>query len=95
MAAPDRRTVRTKASQLGHHIVERLTPGRISGLKAVLGARRGRFRCAPAAAQAVFLGFLIARQIDNISRGIPPFNRVEIKRLYGRIELGCGGRPKP
>ncbi|MGE8942347.1 DUF294 nucleotidyltransferase-like domain-containing protein [Leptospira interrogans] len=68
-----------RALAICHHVVERSTPARLSGVKAL--GRSVEDLDALAAAQAVFLDLLVAQQIDDIDHGIPPSNAVEVKRL--------------
>jgi DNA polymerase-3 subunit epsilon/CBS domain-containing protein len=78
-----------RALAICHHVVERATPARLSGLKAALERGKEDFD-ALSAAQGVFLDLLVAQQIDDIGRGISPTNTVEIKPLsrQDRARLG-------
>jgi len=63
-----------------HHVVERSTPARLDGIKALgLGAESDID--ALAEAQAVFLNLILAQQIDDIEHGRPTTNAVLVKRL--------------
>lgn len=63
-----------------HHVMERSTPARLAGVRALgLGAETDLD--ALAAAQETFLDLLLAQQIEDIERGMPPSNRVAIKPL--------------
>ena len=63
-----------------HHVVERSTPARLAGIKALgLGAERDLDALADA--QGVFLDFILRQQIDDIEHGKPPANGVEVKQL--------------
>jgi DNA polymerase-3 subunit epsilon/CBS domain-containing protein len=66
-----------------HHVVERSTPARLAGLKA-LGLGAGRDLDTLAEAQATFLDLILAQQIDDIEHGIPATNDVVVKRLSRR-----------
>jgi DNA polymerase-3 subunit epsilon/CBS domain-containing protein len=72
-----------RALAIRHHVVERGTPARLSGLKA-LGIGGEADLDALLDAQATFLDLILAQQIDDIAQGIPASNRVEIKRLSRR-----------
>lgn len=63
-----------------HHVVERSTPARLAGVKA-LGIGAENDLNALAEAQETFLDLLIAQQIEDIERGTPPSNAVAVKRL--------------
>ena len=63
-----------------HHVVERSTPARLAGLKA-LGVGAQTDLDALAEAQGTFLELLIAQQIGDIERGIAPSNSVAVKSL--------------
>ena len=65
-----------------HHVVERSTPARLSGLIA-LGHGGARDLGALAQAQAAFLDFILAQQLVDIERGMPPSNKVAVKGLTG------------
>ncbi len=66
-----------------HHVVERATPARLAGIKA-LGLGGERDLDALAEAQGSFLYFILAQQIEDIEHGRPPSNAVEVKPLSGR-----------
>jgi DNA polymerase-3 subunit epsilon/CBS domain-containing protein len=68
-----------RALAICHHVVERSTPARLTGLKAL--GRSEEDLDALAAAQQVFLDLIVAQQLHDIGRGVPPSNAVEIKRL--------------
>jgi DNA polymerase-3 subunit epsilon/CBS domain-containing protein len=68
-----------RALAVCHHVVERATPARLAGIKAL--GRGGDDLDALVEAQQVFLDVLIAQQIEDMGRGIPPSNTVEIRRL--------------
>jgi DNA polymerase-3 subunit epsilon/CBS domain-containing protein len=72
----------TRALAICHHVVERSTPARLAGIRAL--GRGGGDLDALAEAQQVFLDLALAQQIDDMSRGIPPSNAVEVKRLSPR-----------
>jgi DNA polymerase-3 subunit epsilon/CBS domain-containing protein len=66
-----------------HHVVERSTPTRLAGLKA-LGIGAETDLDALADAQAVFLDLMVQQQIEDIEHGTPPSNAVAVKRLSSR-----------
>jgi CBS domain-containing protein len=63
-----------------HHVVERSTPARLAGVKA-LGIGGDSDLDAMLEAQEIFLDLLVAQQIEDIGRGTPPSNAVAVKRL--------------
>jgi len=66
-----------------HHVVERTTPARLAGLKA-LDIGGDRDLGAMAEAQAVFLDLILRQQIDDIEQGKSPTNAVAVKALSAR-----------
>jgi CBS domain-containing protein len=65
---------------ISHHVVERATPARIAGLKALdVGAERDLDALLDA--QCAFQELILAQQIDDIEHGIPATNAVGVKRL--------------
>ena len=72
-----------RALAICHHVRERSTPARLAGVKA-LGLGGSRDLDALAEAQGVFLDLLVAQQVADMGRGIPPTNAVEVKRLSHR-----------
>lgn len=62
-----------------HHIVARPTPVRLSGI-AALGHAVSDLD-ALKQAHGVFVDFILAQQLADIERGLPPSNKVEVKRL--------------
>ncbi len=69
-----------RALAIRHHVVERSTPARLSGLIA-LGHGGEQDLEALAQAQGVFLDFILGQQLVDIERGLPPSNKVAVKRL--------------
>jgi DNA polymerase-3 subunit epsilon/CBS domain-containing protein len=63
-----------------HHVVERSTPARLAGVKA-LGIGGKSDLDALLEAQETFLDLLAIQQIDDIKHGTPPSNAVAVKRL--------------
>jgi CBS domain-containing protein len=72
-----------RALAIRHHVVERATAARLAGIR-TLGLGSAADLDALADAQATFLDLILGQQIDDIAHGIPPSNRVEIRRLSGR-----------
>jgi DNA polymerase-3 subunit epsilon/CBS domain-containing protein len=72
-----------RALAICHHVVERSTPARLAGIKA-LGRGGENDLDALAEAQQAFLDLALAQQVEDIRRGIPPSNAVEVKRLATR-----------
>jgi DNA polymerase-3 subunit epsilon/CBS domain-containing protein len=69
-----------RALAIRHHVVERSTPGRLNGLKALgLGAERDID--ALVEAQRTLLELMLHQQIEDIDWGLPPSNAVLVKRL--------------
>jgi CBS domain-containing protein len=66
-----------------HHVMERSTAARLSGVKALGLSAEGDLE-ALIDAQATFLDLILAQQIRDIAAGIPPSNAVEVKRLSRR-----------
>lgn len=68
-----------RALAICHHVVQRETLARLAGLMArgiAVSDLEGL-----AVAQEVFLELIVAQQIEDIRQGVPPSNRVEVKRL--------------
>ena len=66
-----------------HHVVERSTPARLAGIKALgLGAESDLD--ALVEAQGIFLDLLVAQQIEDMEHGTPASNAVAVKRLSRR-----------
>jgi len=65
-----------------HHLLERSTPARLS---AIAGLDRGSSHDldALARAQALFLDVILAQQLADMRAGLPPGNKVTVKRLSG------------
>jgi DNA polymerase-3 subunit epsilon/CBS domain-containing protein len=71
-----------RALALRHHVVERATPARLAGVKA-LGLGEADLD-ALIDAQATFLDLILAQQIRDVADGIPLGNTVEVGRLSRR-----------
>jgi DNA polymerase-3 subunit epsilon/CBS domain-containing protein len=63
-----------------HHVVERATPARFAGVKA-LGIGGERDLEALIEAQAVLLDLILAQQVADLERGRPPSNAIIVKTL--------------
>ena len=66
-----------------HHVVERATPARLAGVKA-LGIGAESDLDALIEAQAVFLDLMLAQQVEDLERGTPPSNAVAVKASVAR-----------
>ncbi len=66
-----------------HHVVERATPSRLDGIRA-LGLGGERDLEAFDEAHATFLDLILHQQIDDIERGRPPTNTVAVNGLSRR-----------
>jgi DNA polymerase-3 subunit epsilon/CBS domain-containing protein len=72
-----------RALAVCHHVVERATPARFDGVKAVLPGAEVSLELLKDA-QGVFVDMILAQQIEDIGRGVVPTNTVAIDRLSGR-----------
>ncbi len=68
-----------RALAICHHVAEHATPARLAGV-AARGIAASDLE-ALSAAQGVFMDRIVAQQLVDIERGVPPSNSVEIKRL--------------
>jgi DNA polymerase-3 subunit epsilon/CBS domain-containing protein len=64
-------------------VVERSTPARLDGIK-TLGIAAESDLEALVEAQGTFLALLVAQQVEDIGRGVPPSNAVAVGRLSSR-----------
>ena len=62
-----------------HRLLERSTPARLAAAKAL--GRSEDDLTALTAAQADFLDLILSQQLVDIANGLPPSNKVEVKRL--------------
>jgi DNA polymerase-3 subunit epsilon/CBS domain-containing protein len=69
-----------RALAICHHVVERSTPARLYGIKA-LGIGGAHDLDAMVQAQDTFLSLLLAQQLEDIGQGRPPSNTVAVKDL--------------
>ena len=72
-----------RALAICHHVVERATPARLTGIKAAVAAGAADLD-ALAEAQATFLDLIVRQQVDDVRQGIAPTNRVLVRPLSGR-----------
>ncbi len=63
-----------------HHLLERATPARLAAI-AALGRGGADDLAALARAQALFLDLILAQQLEDMRAGLPPSNKVAVKRL--------------
>jgi DNA polymerase-3 subunit epsilon/CBS domain-containing protein len=66
-----------------HHVVERSTPARLAGVRA-LNVGGDSDLDALEAAHGVFADLILAQQIEDVEQGRPPGNAVALKRLSAR-----------
>lgn len=66
-----------------HHVLERATPRRLAGIKA-LGLGASADLDALIDAQDVLVRLVLDQQVDDIEHGRPPTNKVAVKRLTAR-----------
>jgi DNA polymerase-3 subunit epsilon/CBS domain-containing protein len=69
-----------RALAICHHVVERSTPARLQGIKA-LGIGGSHDLDAMVQAQDTFLSLLLAQQLEDIAQGRPASNTVAVRRL--------------
>jgi DNA polymerase-3 subunit epsilon/CBS domain-containing protein len=69
-----------RALSICHHVVERSTPARLAGIRA-LGIGGERDLDALTAAHGVFFDLLLGQQLRDLDQGIPASNTVLIKQL--------------
>jgi DNA polymerase-3 subunit epsilon/CBS domain-containing protein len=69
-----------RALAICHHVVERSTPARLQGIKA-LGIGGSHDLDAMVQAQDTFLSLLLAQQLEDIAQGRPTSNAVAVKRF--------------
>jgi DNA polymerase-3 subunit epsilon/CBS domain-containing protein len=72
-----------RALAIRHHVLERATPARLAGIKA-LGIGGESDLDALAEAQAAFLDLLAAQQVADAAQGVPASNAVAVKALSSR-----------
>jgi CBS domain-containing protein len=72
-----------RALAICHHVVERATPARLDGVRAVLPDAEGELEMLKDA-HGVFIDMILAQQLDDIGRGVAPTNTVAVDRLSRR-----------
>ena len=72
-----------RALAIRHHVLERATPARLAGVRA-LGLGGDTDLDALIDAHAVFLELILSQQLEDIERGKPAVNAVAVKRLSRR-----------
>ncbi len=72
-----------RALAICRHVVERATPARLDGVKAVQPSAESELDMLKDA-HGVFIDMILAQQIDDIGRGVAPTNTVAVDRLTGR-----------
>ena len=69
-----------RAMAIRYHVMDRSTPARLAGVKALLHAG-GTDLEALAEAHGVFLDLIVSQQVEDVAHGIPPSNAVSVSRL--------------
>jgi CBS domain-containing protein len=72
-----------RAMAIRYHVMERSTPARLAGVKALVHVGEADLD-ALVAAHGLFLDLILAQQVEDIALGIPPSNAVALKRLSVR-----------
>ena len=72
-----------RAMAIRHHVMDRSTPARLAGVKALLHVSETDLD-ALAEAHGVFLDLIVSQQVEDVADGIPPSNAVSVKRLSAR-----------
>ena len=72
-----------RALAIRHHVMDRSTPARLAGVKALVRASETDLD-ALGEAQAIILDLIVAQQVEDIAHGRPPSNAVSVKRLLAR-----------
>ena len=68
-----------RAMAIRHHVMERSTPARLAGVKALVHVSETDVD-ALAEAQGAFLDLILSQQLEDIAHGTPPSNTVSVKR---------------
>ncbi|MEH2494869.1 CBS domain-containing protein [Bradyrhizobium sp. AZCC 1678] len=69
-----------RAMAIRYHVMDRSTPARLAGVKALLRVSETDLD-ALAEAHGVFLDLIVSQQVDDVTHGIPPSNAVSVNRL--------------
>ena len=72
-----------RAIAIRHHVMDRSTPARLAGVKALVHVSETDLD-ALGEAQGVFLDLIVSQQVEDIAHGTPPSNAVAVKRLSAR-----------
>ena len=72
-----------RALAICHHVTEHSTPARLAGIKGLMPGAQSDLD-ALIDAHVVFLDLILKQQIDDMERGLPPTNAVEVKVLSRR-----------
>ena len=72
-----------RAMAIRYHVMDRSTPARLAGVKALAHASEADLD-ALMEAQAVFLDLIVAQQVEDVANGVPPSNAIAVKRLSPR-----------
>jgi CBS domain-containing protein len=72
-----------RAMAIRYHVMERSTPARLAGVKALVHVSEADLD-ALVAAQGLFLDLILAQQVEDIAHGTPPSNAVSVRRLAVR-----------
>ena len=82
-----------RALAICHHVIERDTPARLTGIKFLELGLEGDLD-ALIEAQGTFLDLILKQQIADVAAGISPSNRVEVRRLSRRERARLGSALK-
>lgn len=74
-----------RAMAIRYHVTERSTPARLAGVQAVVQASASDLD-ALMEAHGVFLDLILAQQVEDAARGLPPSNAIAVKRLPVRAQ---------
>ena len=72
-----------RALAIRHHVMDRSTSARLSGVKELVHASAADLD-ALVDAHGVFLDLIAAQQVEDIAHGMPPTNMIAVKRLSAR-----------
>lgn len=72
-----------RAMAIRYRVMERSTPARLAGVKALVHASHSDLD-ALVQAQSIFLDLILAQQVEDVGHGLPPSNAVVLKQLSPR-----------
>jgi CBS domain-containing protein len=72
-----------RAVAIRYHVMDRSTPARLEGVKALVHASASDLD-ALVEAHGVFLDLIASQQVEDVAHGMPPSNAVLVKRLSAR-----------